>query len=247
MNVKAYVIHLQRARCRQTLVRALLRAIPTHTVVLPAVDGKTLSEEYVRDVYQSALHCPPYPFDLLSAEVGCFLSHRRAWQSILEDDCDAGLIVEDDVAVSSTMFKETVRAAMASVRPDEFIRFPIKPRQECGAVTRAVGGLTLIEPHLPGLGMQLQLVGREAARQLLDASARFDRPVDSFVQMQWLHGVRVLSARPVVVRDATEMHDGSTVQTHRKDIIDRLSREVYRPIFRLSIRIRNDIWRRQVA
>jgi hypothetical protein len=30
------------------------------------------------------LHRPRYPFALRAAEIGCFLSHRRAWREILD-------------------------------------------------------------------------------------------------------------------------------------------------------------------
>ena len=63
--------------------------------------------------------------------------------------------------------------------------------------------------------MQMQFVGREAARRLLAATETFDRPIDSLIQMQWLHGARVLSARPLVVREI-DLELGGTVLQKKK-------------------------------
>ena len=246
MKTKAFVLHLERARNRRRLARDLAASLPIPTAIIRAVDGKKLSQADVHRFYQPRLHAPYYPFPLRNTEIGCFLSHRRAWESILAEGCDAGLVVEDDVHVESDALDELLRAAIAAMRPEEYIRFPVRERGEFGTITQTAGGVSLLEPHLPGLGMQMQLVGCEAARRLLEASETFDRPVDSLVQMQWIHKARVLSARPIVVRELGAAC-GSTVQQKSAGLITKISHEVQRPLLRLSIRIANDRWRRRAA
>jgi len=246
MTAKAYVVHLTRARSRRPLALALAESLPIPTSILAAVDGKTLSAAEMRRLFLPRMHSPRYPFRLSDTEIGCFLSHRKAWQSILTDGCDAGLIVEDDVCLASDRFADVLAAAINSIRPDEYVRFPVRERGELGAVARSVGNVTLLEPRLPGLGMQMQLIGREAARMLLEATATFDRPVDSLVQMQWIHSARVLSARPIVVREVGRTNGGSTVQ-QKAGILSKMSHELQRPLLRLSIRLANDRWRRRTA
>jgi GR25 family glycosyltransferase involved in LPS biosynthesis len=87
--------------------------------------------------------------------------------------------------------------------------------------------------------MVMQLVGREAARRLLETSSTFDRPVDSFVQMNWVHGARVLSARPIVIREIGDVLGGSVIHPLRVGIRHRLVREVRRPLIRLAVSIEN--------
>ena len=95
--------------------------------------------------------------------------------------------------------------------------------------------------------MQMQIVGREAARLLLAASEEFDRPVDSFVQMQWLHGARMLSARPIVIRELGGELGGSVIHPRRRSLVDRLVHELQRPFIRLAVRQANEQWRRKSA
>lgn len=247
MRIRAYVLHLERARGRLPLVSELVETLPVPTTVIPAIDGRRFSVvDRCRD-YRPRLHSPYYPFALRDAEIACFLSHRKAWESILEDDCDAGLVVEDDVRITSHAFAAMLHATVCSIRPGEYVRFPLRARGESGSVARTSASMHILEPRLPGLGMQMQLVERQAARMLLEASDVFDRPVDSFLQMQWIHGARVLSARPIVIQELGDEHGGSTVQQKSTDIMGKLSREVRRPLLRLSIRLANDRWRRRAA
>jgi GR25 family glycosyltransferase involved in LPS biosynthesis len=247
MQAKAFVIHLERATARRQQALTLAASLPLAADLLPAVDGRGLSQDACDAVSGRHLLEPRYPFALGRAEIGCFLSHRRAWQAIVDGGYDVGLIAEDDVETASPDFVEVVVATVAAVKPDEFIRLPMHKRGEKGEVVRISGPVRFIEPRLPGLNMQMQIVGREAARRLLAASERFDRPVDSFVQMQWVHGARVLTTRPVVIREVGHLLGGSVIQNKKMGFFEKVSHEVQRPLHRLSIQTHNEQWRRKSA
>lgn len=247
MDCKGFILHLDRAVGRAAQAEALRAELPVEAEILPAVDGLQMSDGEARRFIRPGMHEPRYPFTLSKTEIACFLTHRRAWQAIVDEGYDAGLIVEDDAAVASPHLATVIRAALTSIRPEEFIRFPHRERHEPGAVAREVGPARFIEPHLPALGMVMQLVGREAARRLLDASWHFDRPVDNFVQMQWLHGARVLTARPIVIREIGAQLGGSVIHRSRHGMIHKLMHEMQRPFIRLAIRQANEQWRRKSA
>lgn len=235
MNARAIVIHLPRATGRRQQVERLRSELPLPVRVLAAVDGRTLSAADLGRVVVPGLHRPRYPFALSAAEVACFMSHRAAWRASIDDGLDAGLVIEDDAAVASPAFHEVLAAALAGLRSDEFVRFPHRERQEDGPVVRRDEAATFVEPRLPALGMVVQLVGREAARRLLDASRAFDRPVDSFVQMHWLHAARILTVRPIVVREIGGELGGSVIHAPRAGLAHKLAREIGRPFIRLAV------------
>ena len=247
MRAKAYIIHLERAVARRSQATLLAGSLPIPGEILPAIDGRALTEDARDSVVRRTIHSPRYPFPLNAGEIGCFLSHRKAWQAILDDGCDAGLVVEDDVEIASPEFATVVQAAVASIQPDEVIRFPLHDRGESTVVARTLAGVRFLEPRLPGLNMQMQLVGREAARRLLDGSRLFDRPVDSYVQMQWLHGTRVLSARPVVIREIEAMLGGTVIQNKNMGLFQKAMHEVARPLLRLAVWNANEQWRKRAA
>lgn len=247
MRMKAFVIHLERASGRRPQAEHLRSTLPLPAELLHAVDGLRLSGADFQGVFQPRLHRPRYPFALSRTEVACFLSHRRAWQAIVDQDLDAALIVEDDVDVVATAFLEVLAAAIDGLAPEEFVRFPHRDRGEQGRVVRAAGAARLIEPRMPGLNMQMQLVGREAACRLLRASEAFDRPVDTYVQMRWLHGVRVLTARPIVIREIGGRLGGSVIHARRQGFVNKFVHELQRPFIRLAMHRANEHWRRRAA
>ncbi|TAM98812.1 MAG: glycosyltransferase family 25 protein, partial [Rhizobiaceae bacterium] len=102
--VEAFIIHLARADQRRPQVEKLLTQLQMPAGIIHAVDGNTLSQEEIAAVYRRHLHRPHYPFALRPTEIGCFLSHRKAWQAILDRKLDAGLTVEDDVTVDGALY-----------------------------------------------------------------------------------------------------------------------------------------------
>ncbi|WP_157020166.1 glycosyltransferase family 25 protein [Mesorhizobium xinjiangense] len=242
MKVEALIIHLARATGRAPQVKKLLDVLPMAGSVVEAVDGQALSQAEIAAVYRPRLHRPRYPFVLRTSEVACFRSHRKAWQTILDRGLDAGLIIEDDVETDADAFGPMLDLALATLGPGDILRFPKVERREVGPVVARAGDATVVAPRHPGLGMQAQLVGREAARALLAFTAQFDRPVDTTVQMRWLHGVRVLTAKPVCIREIDDALGGTTIQGKSKSVSDILAREVWRPLYRLQVRMRNAVY-----
>jgi GR25 family glycosyltransferase involved in LPS biosynthesis len=241
--VRAFIVHLERAERRRPQVDALLRQLPMPAEIVDAVDGLKLSPEEAEAVYRRRLHRPTYAFRLLDTEIACFLSHRKAWQAIVDSGVEAGLVIEDDVAVDPR-FAEVVTFAGGVAGARDYVRFPRWERGEDGETVHRSGDMAIIEPFLPALGMQAELIGREAARLLLATTETFDRPVDSTVQMQWLHGARVLSARPIVVREIDRELGGTVLQNKKMSLLEWMAHEVRRPLSRAAIVRRNRRWRK---
>lgn len=244
MKAEALVIHLARAEKRRSQVERLMVKLPLATVVIDAVDGLGEPDEALFSRYRRVLHGPRYPFELRRQEIACFLSHRKAWSEIVKRGLDAGLVVEDDVDTDE-VFGDVLEAVMAALQPRDLIRFPRWSRGEQGFEIARSRHISIIEPGLPGLGMQMQLIGREAARSLLEATEQFDRPVDTTVQMRWLHSVRILSARPIAIREIHPALGGTVIQKKAKPYGEVLSREVKRSLYRLAVRMENS--RRRAA
>ncbi|RCS25525.1 glycosyl transferase [Phyllobacterium salinisoli] len=239
MKAEAFVIHLARASGRRPQAEKLLGELGLPARILDAVDAAVLSERDTDAVYRRNLHRPAYPFTLRRTEIACFLSHRKAWQAIIDQDLDAGLIVEDDVEPDAQSFAPVLRLALETIQPRDLIRFPCTARREKGPVVAEAGEVSLIAPGSPGLGMQMQLVGREAAALLLDMTRQFDRPVDTTVQMRWVNNVRILSARPICIREISGALGGTVVQNKSKTLSEIVNREVRRPLYRASVAVRN--------
>lgn len=244
MRIEGFVVHLARAEQRRPQVEALRNALPMPVHVVDAVDGRAMTPGEIAAVYRPRLHRPRYPFALGAGEIGCFLSHRKAWREIVTRGLDAGLIVEDDVAVDGEGLRRLLDLVGQVTGPADFVRFPQKERGEAGpVVARGEGGALLIEPATPAFGMVMQIVGRDAAARLLALTETFDRPVDAVLQMRWLHRLRVLSARPLVTAEISRDLGGTLAQSGRRGLFATAKREIQRPLYRGTVRLRNRLAR----
>ncbi|MBT8457441.1 MAG: glycosyltransferase family 25 protein [Rhodobacteraceae bacterium] len=240
-RLAAFIIHLDRATDRAPQVARLTEVLPVTAEVLPAVDARAaLPEEMARHDRSLGL-APPYPFALSDTEVAVFLSHRKAWAEIVQRGLDGALIVEDDVEIDAPVFQTAFDLALSDFAPDHYIRFPQKDRERPGAVLAEDGNTRLIRPAEVALGMQAQLVGAGAAQRLLDWSVRFDRPVDTALQLTWETGVEMRSVWPSGVSDISHALGGSTLKKRRGGMA-RLSAEWQRYRYRSAL---NRLARRQ--
>jgi GR25 family glycosyltransferase involved in LPS biosynthesis len=236
-RVHAFIIHLERAEGRRQQADTLLRLLPVPAEIVPAVDGLTLGADEIKAVYRRRLHRPNYPFALLKTEIACFLSHRKAWQLIVERDLDGAIIVEDDVKPIEERFDRVVAFALRHMQPADYIRFPRRHRTDVGPVVARGDEMRLMQPSYVGQGTHMQLVGREAARMLLDATATFDRPVDTTIQMRWLSSARVLAARPTCIVEFAHALGGTVIQQRSSSVGETLYREWNRFAYRAAVRV----------
>lgn len=233
MTLPCYIIHMERTTARHARAEALRQALGPGAQVVSAVDGAQLGPAALAAAVGPRQR-PYYPFALCAAEIATFLSHRACWQRLLDDGHAMALIVEDDVEIGPD-FARARDLALAHIPPGAVVRLPVKDR-ETGPSVAAQGDARLFRPRLVGLGMQAQVVTAGAAARLLAATERFDRPVDAFLQLAWLHGVDMLSVRPSGIGDMSSSIGGSTVQ-RKLSPAERLTHEVRRPLYRLSVRL----------
>lgn len=230
----AFVISMRDNANRRAQAERIATACPIPCTILDAVDGRTLPEATRDARCGRALHRPRYPFALRPAEIGCFLSHRRAWQEILDRDLDGGLILEDDVDLDEPGFGRALEVAFDALRSADLVRLRLMHRTDARRRRRTVSMIDW--PIVTPLGTQAQVVGRAGASRLLAASQRFDRPVDVFIQMRWVSGIAACEVSPSHVRDLTVGLGGSTIQSRGRGITAQISRSLARARYRACVR-----------
>ena len=234
MIAEACILSLDRATERRPQVNRTISTCPLKCSVISAVDGNLLSDAEISRVYQRKLHSPTYIAELRKAEIGCFLSHRKAWQKIATGAADAVLILEDDMQLQQPQFDAALQFALANIVPGDYLKFHAGEIRTPAAVLKSSGPHALISPVVAPLGATSQLITREAALRLLDASIVFDRPVDTFVQMTWLTGVAIKVVTPCCVFEISRDLGGSTI-SQKKKFWPWLQREFRRPVYRMQI------------
>lgn len=109
---KAYVINLNRSPGRLTAVTENLRKEGLAFERIQAVDGAQLSR-LVRSDNATRL-CANFCTD---GQIGCGMSHIKAWQKIIDDGVSAAIIMEDDVKLVDG-FKSRLDVAWREVPKD---------------------------------------------------------------------------------------------------------------------------------
>lgn len=231
----AFIIHLERSSQRLPQVERLRAALPCASEIFPACDGALLSQAEVDRAYRRGLHAPHYPFALNRGEIGVFLSHRAVWRTIVERGLDYALTFEDDATLDPALFARTLALAAQSRKSWSYALAPSEKTFVRGAVLAEGEGVALIRPDSPPLRAIAQFVSRAAAEKLLAATAPFDRPVDTFLQMAWVTGVDLLALQPSGVRDGSAALGGSTIQPKKKPLMQKLARETLRPLYRAQV------------
>ncbi len=217
MKVVCFVIHLEQATQRRANAETIARLAPIDAKLQLAVDGSKLSGEEISRVYSRHLHKPYYPFALNHGEIGIFLSNLACWKRIVDERADAGLILEDDLQLNPDMFTHAFHLACQYVHQLGYIQFAIRrPRGEfrviCNHNSTPQEQMSLMTPRTAPLGACAQIVSRSTAKRLYRACQRFDRPVDTFIQMYWLTSQPVHTIYPSGVSHIGPLLGGSTIQ-----------------------------------
>lgn len=117
-RIEILVVNLPQAKLRRALMEGQLSQdgmLPYH--ILDAVDGRILSPEERDALYDDAAAQVFTQRSLLPGEIGCSLSHFKAYRHIVDHDLVAGVIVEDD-AVLGVEAIEVVRKLQPRLRED---------------------------------------------------------------------------------------------------------------------------------
>ena len=233
---KAFILHLERAAQRRPQVELLRSALPFASEIVAATDGALLTQEAVDAVYSRQLRRPRFSFALNRAEIGAFLSHRAAWTRIVEQRLDYALVFEDDAAIDAEAFAKTCAFARETRPLWDYALAPAPQTRIVGTLVVEKDGLALIRPKNPPLRAIAQFVSREAALKLLAATEKFDRPIDTFLQMSWVTGVELLALKPSGIREMSAALGGSTIQRKSMGLGEKLRHEIARPIYRAQVR-----------
>lgn len=231
--MQSLIIHMPSATARRANVDHLLTTLP-NAQVIKAENGANAQ------CAPQDLHVPNYPFSIGNGEIGCGLSHRKCWQHIVDSGAGYALIVEDDLQIDPDIWPNVMALISGHMTADHFIRLPAKAR-EIAAQDIAKDGLArLFLPRVIGLQTVCQVVGRNAAQRLLDATSTQDRPIDTFLQMHWIHQQPIHTILPNGVAELTADLGGSTIQKKTR-ASGKLSREIKRFIYRRAVKARPQI------
>ena len=190
-NYRILVINLARSAERLAVMSAALEALGLDFERVDAVDGATLDDDAVEAAAPAELIRKTYHRPLSRSEVACALSHRKAWQRIVDDELDFGIVLEDD-ALPEAHFADTV-ALIASLPAGswDFLKLYALTRREESNIARQFSYRDhrfVIYRKFP-LGFQGQAISRHAAKAMTSRLRHVTEPADARLKSWWEAGV----------------------------------------------------------
>ncbi len=240
--MKFYLINLDRSTDRLSFMAEQFRNLGLEYVRVPAVDGRSLTTSEVQAL--TAVD-DRWKAPLTRSEIGCFLSHRRCLEQIVQASEPYAIVVEDDIEFADdalNFFKEM------SWIPDDTDLLKIETNGKkvlidtptrCGDTGYAVARLH--STHIMSAGY---IISKDAAAFLLARMERIWAPIDQFI-FSAEHGIFkelvIYQCTPAVCR---QFGLESTLDKDRRRTYQRppLLRRLVREVKRAGRRSRTGLW-----
>ena len=114
-----FVLNLDRATERWKNIQSVMSAADLSIERLPGVDGRQLSpQELTKQSSFLARTFQP------RGVVGCYISHRKFWQMVVDRNLDSAILFEDDVQLVPD-FKQVLQQRLVQLKEDKHISYDI--------------------------------------------------------------------------------------------------------------------------
>lgn len=225
---RTLVISLTEQSVRRRRMQEQLNAIGVKWEFVDGIKGAALGAYPVG--YDRKKRLSYYGYDLSWGELGCLMSHRKAWQRVV-DLGQTCMVLEDDVTLLPILEHALTVAKTFEGHWDLFRLHSVQdklPVQVC-----EIEGFRVFENlDDPGSAAAF-LIKPVAAARLLEMSESFFMMNDDFVEARFLHHQRILAIRPYPFEAGW---GDSTINDRRKPYMGplvRIRRELYRVPFGL--------------
>jgi glycosyl transferase family 25 len=218
------VINLDKSQQRLSRISARLDELEMPFERVAAVYGADLNDRQLKAVYSESLNAKSYRRPLSRAEIGCYMSHLKAWQMIVDRELACALIIEDDLVIDAEL-KDFIENLSHSTGSWDIIKFYCRKKNPKIISRTAIGsGYDLCRFQKIPIGNLAQLITLEGAKKLLAARQTFGRPADDDIQHWWEADLNVLGVFPPVVHVIPNAKSDIEQQGARKE-----KRQNFRP------------------
>lgn len=191
-----FLINLDSSCERLALSQSRLERNNLSFTRISAINGTELSEQEVKQHYCETINETKYHKTLTRGEIGCYLSHKKVWQKIIDEKIEYAIILEDDFEVVGDIHKtiSTINALSTSWDYIKLATYKSKTRNI--AYRRTMNDMNLVIYNKAMAGTCAQAVSYQGAKNLLANSVKFGRPVDIDLQYWWEKNIELFALLP---------------------------------------------------
>ena len=195
-----FVINLDKSPERMATIAKRLDELDIPFERISGVYGAELSQEEIAKYYCAKLNKKNYRRPLGLGEIGCYISHIKAWQTIVDRQLHCALILEDDIVIEDGLAELASKLSKSSDTFDIVKFFNKKTNPKIVESVDFTSKYKLCRFKKIPIGNYAQLISLSGAKKLLKAYEKFGRPVDEDIQHWWESDTNVLGVLPSVVR-----------------------------------------------
>lgn len=170
-----------------------------------AVVGKNVDTDTLNNYYSARKNREGYYRELGPGEIGCFLSHLKVMQTIVDNEVPYAIILEDDFKVvgdleQSILALENIDFAWDMVK---FAEYGNKVRPTAYQF-KLNNEFDLKIQKKVSAGTCAQAVSLAGAKKILESCIPFGRPIDTEYQFWWEKNIEILTLSPVPLKQDLE-------------------------------------------
>jgi glycosyl transferase family 25 len=225
LDVQTLVISLVRSPDRRERACAELSSTGLAWAFLDAVDGSQLQSppaEYRPRKVKRLLG-----FEMTPNEIGCFLSHKKAWQACVDTNKPT-LIFEDDFVLLPD-FEKCLRLLLTRFQDWQLVRLQ-GLADTAHETVKNIEGISIVKNQEDPLGATAYVIKPHAAKILIQHSKEIYEPLDHFLEHRSKHGIEMLAIKPYPVEISKAKSTISDRPEDRKPVkgIQKKVRSLYR-------------------
>lgn len=199
MKFKIFLINLDKSSDRLARCQEFFAQFNIEFERIPAVYGKDLSEQEITSFYDADRNTTGYKKELGVGELGCYLSHVKCWQKIVDEELDYALILEDDFKLTES-FNDFAEIFPKLVDWD-YVRIAYPPKSV--AISDRVKlnpTYDLVYYKKVPINTLAQAVSNSGAKKLLANSKKVFRPIDVDMKHYWEKDIQIMGIDPPLIK-----------------------------------------------
>ena len=161
-----------------------------------AVNGAKLKNEEIARHYSPEQNKAKYYKSLTVGEIGCYLSHRKVWEEIVENEIPSAIILEDDFLITEELTNAISDIESIQSSWDYIKLAGYKKRKRKSYIIEKLKHFSLVEFKKIPAGTCAQAVSLNGAKKLLETTDKFGRPIDIDLQHWWERKVHIQGLSP---------------------------------------------------
>ena len=186
-GMSVFIINLDRDVYRYQALLLLVQQLNMPYQRVSGIVGRALPESFRESFVDEKIYKLAFNGAKPGAgEIGCFLSHVKAWTLFLNSNAEFALILEDDAQFNPSILASTLKQLVDQKKNWDIcsLFIPATPlTTRCVAELRAP--YTLVRFLTETTGTVGVVLNRNAALALLSKAEKYTLPVDHYIQRTW--------------------------------------------------------------